>query len=455
MRWGAMGTAADGQVMAGSVRIPGPRMHRTIIGLGTVLATGLGFAGGSAAQGTPFLPGSGQNPSGSLQNPQAQTPGAQSPAGQTPEGQNNATTDPDLQGVIPVWTRPPSQRRFQGFPIFPSELPGVGAYPRTLAELSKMPIDRPVLMPSAPVPIEPGWPEWLRDADGAEIPYSAEHAVLVRSVDRVWYRPPEEEAFVPLYFYDKLRGLETGAAIQVRKVGEFEVLLHGGGRLRADGPTELRMTELSAEKIELDLAHFTRLRIEPEEREHHLRLPDGSVVIVKPQRRPVVDPAAPATPPPPAGGLAALLGAAAAAGGSGDATAEYQAALLVFERLDEPGWRSPRATLWNGGDLPVEWRHAYGTTVVPGRHRVVFFLAPAAGPIGAKLTTQRVNVVPDGAARRCEPVGDGEVTWSGAQFRLGQGTVLRLDPMLGDPFAPAANRSANRSDRAAASAEER
>ncbi|MCR9247003.1 MAG: hypothetical protein NXI31_18365 [bacterium] len=379
-----------------------------------------------------------QDPAGTgnaFQNPQGQNASGQNPG---VGAQNGPTTDPDLQGLIPVWTRPPAQRRFQGFPIFPGDLPGVGAYPRTLAELAKMPIPEAVLMPGAPIPVEPGWPEWLRDRDGEEIPYEAEHAVLVRSVDRVWYRPPEEEVFVPLYFYDKLRELVTGSAIQVRRVGEFEVLLHGGGRLRADGPTELRVAELSAEKIELDLRHFTRFRIEPEEREHHLRLPDGSVVIVKPQPRPAVDPAAPATATPPAGGLAALLQAAAAGAAGGDNVTDYQAALLLFERLDEPGRRSPRATIWNGGDLAVEWRHAYGTTVIPARHRVVFFLAPVTDPIGGQLTTQRVNVLPDGAARRCEPVGDGEVTWSGAQFRVGEGAALRLDPMLGDPFAPSA-----------------
>ena len=251
----------------------------------------------------------------------------------------------------------------------------------------------------------------------------------MQNVDRVWFKTVDDDAFVPLYFHDKLRAIRQGTAIEVRQVGEFELQFHGGSRIVAQGETALALTELTEAAVAIDVRALTHLRLEAFGREHRIALPDGSTLVVAPDARPKLDEAeaAPVAPP------AAVEALAAVAGG----VTPFQAALLVIERVDEPGWRAGRATVWNGGDLAVEWRHAFGTTTIAGGQRVTVLLTPPTAPIAGGFRSEGVDVRSEGPAVSCRADGDGLVSWSGARFRLQNGAVLRLDPLQGEPFAKA------------------
>lgn len=380
------------------------------------------LAAGLAAQ--VVAPGP-QDPRPAPQDPagQRQGTGAANPAQNPQDPEQSRVGDPDLQNLIPVWQQPPTPRTFQGFPIFPTELPGYGGYPRGLGEVAReLSVGARSMVPSAPAPPEHGWPRWLRNESREPLPYEPDLALLVRNVDRVWFKAPEEAAFVPLYFYDKLRPVAKGTEIEVRHAGEFELLLHGGSRVLAQGPTAMTVEELGEAAVALQLGNLTRVRLDAFGREHRIGLPDGSTVIMRPES------AAPAADDPAAGG-----DPAASAFG---VTETVKPALLLFERIYEPGWRGGRATIWNGGQVAVEWRHAFGSAEIAPGNRVTFFLSPPSPAVPAALTSEQVTLQPDGAVMRCEAADAGEVCWSGARFRLGKGAVLTLDPLQGNPFAP-------------------
>lgn len=285
-----------------------------------------------------------------------------------------------------------------------------GAYP-TEGGASGLPTGV-LAMPALP-PEEPDWPRNLARREVAALPYVPTLALLLRLADRVWWRAPDEDAFVPLYFHDNVRGVPAGTAVEVRQTGEFELLLHGGGRLRAKGPTSLQVLALDEQRVELRLCALTHVQFAVDSRRQTLRLPDGSAVEVA-----AADPKA--DPPP------------------GPVT-------LRLDRIGDPLACEGRLQLANHGLRAVTWRHAFGSVELQPGQRVQLFATPPAHDFPAGLVLRDATAVPVGAGLECTARGDGEVLWSGARFRLAPGTTLRLEPLLGSPFAigAAAQRAPN------------
>ncbi|MBL8724671.1 MAG: hypothetical protein JNK49_11530 [Planctomycetes bacterium] len=256
---------------------------------------------------------------------------------------------------------------------------------------------------SALPPEPPDWPRNLIRRAVEPLPYVPTLALLVRFADRVWWRAPDEDAFVPLYFHDNVRGVPTGTAIEVRQTGEFELLLHGGGRLRAKGPTALQVLVLDEQRVELRLSIATHVQFAADVRAQTLRLPDGSAVEVR-----AADPKAePADGP----------------------------VVLRLDRVGDPLACSGRLELANLGLRPVVYRHAFGSTELAPGHRLQLFATPPAHELPAQWVVRDASAQVVDARLECSAKGDGEVHWSGAGFRLAPGATLRLEPLLGTPFA--------------------
>ncbi|MCA8977585.1 MAG: hypothetical protein KDC98_22870, partial [Planctomycetes bacterium] len=225
-----------------------------------------------------------------------------------------------LEALTPQWAPGPTQRPFLGFPTFPSKLPGYGAYPMSLSQLlAGRELGEQSTLPPIAVPIQPGWPSWVKLRGRPQVPYQPDLALLVQSVERVWWRDRDEEAFVPLYSYDKLRPIGVGVDVEIRHAGQFEVLFHGGSRLSAHGLCKLKIDELSEESVAVTASQLTRIRLEAFGREHRLTLPDGSVLVVP---KSMVE-----APPPMLPGLLPPM----AAGASPQAT-QWEPALIILER---------------------------------------------------------------------------------------------------------------------------
>lgn len=289
----------------------------------------------------------------------------------------------------------------QGFPSF---APGIyPPPPKGWMQAPPWPESR-VSPPTLPMPpTNPDWPSWLKARLDRELPYTPDQAVLVRDADRVWLRVPEEEAFVPLYFFDKLRAITAGTAIEVRQTGAFQVVFHGGSRLSSRGTAAVEVEELDEQRVHIDLRQLTWIEMVCIGRAHELALPDGSVL--------QVEAAAP----------------------------EAGRAEIRIERRDEPGWFGGRADLFNYGVRPVLWHTPFGDHVLAPGHRATMFLQPSPQPIAAGLQHDAARVQQIGTTLVAEPTGaDAAVSWRGVRFRLPPGSKLTIDPLLGDPFAEAA-----------------
>ena len=329
------------------------------------------------------------------------TPGAiQNPGGQS----FNRGYQQQVQGHTQFdsqWVTAPRPLPFAGFPATaPAGLSGFGSYP---VAGQAAPGGLPILPLSVDEP--PDWPRWLRTDGATPLPYVPEQALLVRHAERVWWKSPDDDVFVPLYFYDKVRSVVVGTEVEVRQSGEFEVLFHAGGRLVSQGQVHLRIETMDEKRVALLLDRFTNLRMVVSGREYTIGLPDGSTITV-----PADVP--PATPDEPAVGPAQL----------------------VFGRAMEPGRFGGRAAVWNGGERPVQWHHAFGEETIQPGQRVQFFLLPVARPIAAAVVAGSASVQPDGPCVDCRATSDSQVSWCGARFALPKGSTLRLDPLQGEPF---------------------
>lgn len=303
----------------------------------------------------------------------------------------------------PIWARPLQQPTFRGFPSFTSPL--FGAYPRQ----GLAPGGREGLVPELPT-AEPltGWPSWVTARNKEPLPHSPELALLVRHSDRVWRRVDADDAFTPLYHYDKLDTLGPGAEVEVRQTGEFEVLFEDSGRLASSGPVALRIAKMTLTEVSVEVGWFTRLRLIGVGREHRVRLPDGTLLVL---------PADPAEGPPPG------------------------QAIVVLERLAEPDQRPGRATVFQGGDRPVRLIPPGGGAeiVLASGQTVTLLLKPRHEGQAASGALDAGGIVPVTRGGVLEFVGraDSAVRWSGATFRPAAGQTLRLDPLQGQPFSGA------------------
>ncbi len=297
----------------------------------------------------------------------------------------------------PVWSQPLRPTQFQGFPTFPMRL--FGAYPTAGDPAAGAP---PLQLPAALPPT--AWPTWLMRRAREPLPDSPELCLLVRVSDRVWVRSAAAEPFVPLYHWDAFETLSAGHEAEIRQTGQFALLLHRSGRLMAYGPTGLRVSASTPAVCELDLHRLTRVRLECWQREHRLRLPDGSMLVV------AGDPAEAVTP---------------------------GRAVITLQRIDDGEGRPGRVELLVTGDRAVRWQQPWGETVVEPGHRAAFLLAPRTGPAAAVagVATDGLEASVHETQLRASGRQGASLSWSGALFRPAAGEALRIDPLQGDPFA--------------------
>jgi hypothetical protein len=304
----------------------------------------------------------------------------------------------NMEGQRSIWTDRVNAP-LQGFPTFPSSLGGYGGFPPPPGLLTPPALGENLPAPIPVQPQPPDWPSWVRLRTSAPLPYQPDRALLVRSSDRVWFRTPSEDAFVPLYFFDTARTLEPGSEVRVQKSGEFLLHLYDGGTVISLGPAELKLGRLEESQVGLEFARFTNLLLRCGACAHEFALPDGSLLQV-PQVAPETG----------------------------------NAAELRLGRLDEPGWISGRAYIYNSGSVEVTWQTPFGDVALKPGEEVRFFLDPPRSPLPAGLRTDTVTERVD-RRLRCQAQREGQVTWSGVRFRLPAGAVLELDPLLGRPFA--------------------
>lgn len=341
------------------------------------------------------------------------TPAPQAP-GQGPQPSQGWPRDA-IDEMTPVWMQP-GRPGFSGFPVFPSRLSGYGNYP--------LPVDpsaRPagvgaapgaqgpfglLLPPAAPEPR--GWPGWVRAASKQALPFAADRGLLVRLVDRVWWRASADEPFVPMFFHDKFATLVAGGEVRVPQSGEFELLLWDTTRVVARGTTALRLEQTDEREVRVAVGALTWLRIQAGGRQHTFVMPDGSALVVDP---PPAAAAAAADAPPPS------------------------PALVEFERVDEPGFYGGRATLANLGTRPVTWRHAFGTATLGPSERLTLFLSAPTAPIAAGLSAPGARLDQRDGDVTCRSDGaDAELRWCGARFALPPGATIELESLQGNAF---------------------
>jgi hypothetical protein len=330
------------------------------------------------------------------------------PQQQQPQGQQGEPAPRD--GFTPQWAPQPRAVPFNGFPTaFPKGLGAFGSYPLQSGAggIGSLLGSGAGALPVFALPSEepPGWPRWLRVNDAPELPYVPEQALLLRQAERVWWKSPSEDAFIPLYFHDKLRSVVVGTEILVHQTGEFELLLHGGGKVNSLGPTHVRVQAMDEKQVDLQFSTLTKLRVQLSGREYALHLPDESVLTVPADVPPATPDEAPEGP-----------------------------AILVISRADEPGEFHGRATIFNGGQRTVRWHHAFGECSIEPGQRAQFFLQPVATPIGAPLVTEQSNESTQGAKRSYVGIAAGTVRWCGASFAVTAGARVELDPLQGTPF---------------------
>lgn len=314
------------------------------------------------------------------------------------------------------WSAPRPLQLARGFPIFPSQFAALGDYAASPDKMTT-PI-LPLLSAPAPADNEPlGWPAWARLKSKQPLPFAPDAALLIRHAERVWFKAEAAEPFVPLAFHDKLRGLKAGASVEVRSIGEFELLLHNSSRLIARGPTLVHVDELSEGKIALRVPTVSWLRVATTGRDHVIALPGGGTLRL--------------TAPPPAvvpSFLPAPVPMSAPLPGVTD---------IVIDRMYEPSWLGGRATVTNLGSTTVTWSSTSGDVVVAPGQRFVFFVTAPDAPLPAELALGGATRTDDGDAVLCRAGQAASVSWSGASFALPKGATVRLEPQQGRPFAPA------------------
>jgi hypothetical protein len=278
---------------------------------------------------------------------------------------------------------------FRGFPNLDAVRRGFGAYP---SYPGYFPPDKPGEQQVPPVgPMRaPGlWPSWLTpgrsDADASA---RAERAMLVRSSERVWYRPADEPVYVPLAFHDKIREVEAGAGVKVRtRTGELTLVFHDGATLRAQGMLDLEVRILEEAVADLAVGDVYRMWLTVRSRPLRLHLPDTSVV---------------------------------QATSAQVYLARDGERLLVRNYGGSVSVRSPLGTV----DLPRTAQVQTLMTPVPPQAPALTLTAR--GTVRVRVTGRELAL--DGGAE------GGHVEWLGARLQIGANATATIDALAGDSF---------------------
>ncbi|MEE9127109.1 MAG: hypothetical protein V3U11_08210 [Planctomycetota bacterium] len=283
---------------------------------------------------------------------------------------------PGLQQMFPF---------YQGLPTYPENVPGYGAYPGVQPTDQHAKRTAPLRPPKSR---EDRWPSWIEGGIGPKASKSTPtQAVLVQTSDRVWVVDPGAEAYVPLQFFDKFRFLETGSRVLVRGRGALEIYCHDGSTIRSRGPVEFAVARMNREVFDLRLDVVKQFWLRARERSVLLTLPDGTV-------------------------LTAL-----------------DSLLHIVERGD-------RVLLFNNGPGVISYQGAMGKGKLAATRYIALWLERSQGPrLGAGLEfTGDVSTVEEQNHMRVSGGSRGQVTFSGARFKLDRGEKLVLTPLAGNRF---------------------
>lgn len=275
----------------------------------------------------------------------------------------------------------------RGFPLLTGPQ-GLGNYPVFPGYAEGQQLGKDALIPPVGALRPSGlWPAWL--TPGQDKPAQTDSAILVRNSDRVWYRAADEAVFIPLPYFDKIRSMSAGAGIQVRtESGGFNVLLHDGATIRAEGRTTLETRILSEAVAEFEVIDVRAAWVASRTRLVRLWLPDNSAV-------------------------------------------EAQRANLWLAR------EADRVVVRNYGPQSVKIRSSLGDRDLARNQEVRILASPVPETRPAlSLTTQgTIAVRGEGRKLRVEGGTDGgSVDWLGARVQISAGSTGVLDAMAGSNF---------------------
>lgn len=359
--------------------------------LAGVLAVGVIWGGSLSAQ-------QGQNP------PNWGTQG-QGNQGQGNQGQGGGVVEwpprrPELpfpRTVDPYYTFPGVESvtpEFRGFPLYAPDSPAFGGYPGLPGfrpEVLRARGDSPTSLLLAPGLARPEglWPSWLSGGAATTERARADQGLLQRASDRVWFRGHDEEAYVPLPFYDRVRTFEAGAGVQVRSMsGDFTVYLHDNASMQSVGPIHLETTLLNEVTAEFELLDVYYLRLDARKRTVRLRLLDTSVL-------------------------------------------EVTESIARLERVGN------RIVVRNEGLNAILVRSPHGVVEVAQNREVSLLAMPPAEAAPATAFTLQGTVRSRIEARRAELEGGsagGTVEWLGARIKLRAGAAAMLEAAGGGSF---------------------
>lgn len=340
------------------------------------------------AQTTPNWGTQGQGTQG--QGTQGQGPGVVEWPPRRPELPFPRTVDPyyTFPGVESVTPE------FRGFPLYAPDSPAFGGYPGLPGfrpEVLRARGDSPTSLLLAPGVARPVglWPSWLSGGAATTERARPDQALLQRASDRVWFRAHDEEAYVPLPYWDRVRTFEAGAGVQVRSMsGDFVVYLHDNASMQSVGPIHLETILLNEVTAEFEVLDVYFLRLDARKRTVRLRMLDTSVL-------------------------------------------EVTESVARIERIGD------RLVIRNEGVNAILVRAPHGLVEVAQNREVSLLAMPPAEAVPSTALVLQGTARSRIDARRADLDGGsagGTVEWLGARIKLRAGVAATLEAAGGDSF---------------------
>jgi len=267
--------------------------------------------------------------------------------------------------------------RYEGLPTYPGNVPGYGGYPGVVGQPGAVGLGSPGIKSAD----KDSWPSWITPGNKPRVVKSTQ-VVVVRLTDRVWMRKAGERAFVPMAYYDRFRFLETGSQVEVRGKGEYQLVMHDGAGMRSRGPCSLQINSLDESVMDLQITTVNSIWLTAKLRPVRVLLPDGTRL-------------------------------------------ELSASAVHIER------RGDLIRVSNAGSAPIRFAGLCGSGEIRGPRYINVWTEPSkASPLSGSLQlTGRVTQSKAGGVTTLRGGADGQVTWSGARFKLGDGASLKIQPL--------------------------